>query len=112
MILFATETAVNETNRRREKQMAFNKEHNITPKGISKAIPDLIQDFNDLVGGNDKNKNQNVTFSVDKVESVPELIETLRKKMLKAADDLNFEEAAALRDKIHKLEEMMVQDLA
>ncbi len=106
------ETAVNETNRRREKQMAFNKEHNITPKGISKAIPDLIQDFNDLVGGNDKNKNQNVTFSVDKVESVPELIETLRKKMLKAADDLNFEEAAALRDKIHKLEEMMVQDLA
>ena len=106
------ETAVNETNRRREKQMAFNKEHNITPKGISKAIPDLIQDFNDLVGGNDKNKNQNVTFSVDKVESVPELIETLRKKMLKAADDLNFEEAAALRDKIHKLEEMLVQDLA
>ena len=106
------ETAVNETNRRREKQMAFNKEHNITPKGISKAIPDLIQDFNDLVGANDKNKNQNVTFSVDKVESVSELIETLRKKMLKAADDLNFEEAAALRDKIHKLEEMMVQDLA
>ena len=47
------ETAVSETNRRRTKQQAFNAEHHITPKGIEKAVPDLIKDFNDLVGGSE-----------------------------------------------------------
>ena len=106
------ETAVQETNRRREKQIAFNKAHNITPKGIQKAIPDLIQDFNDLVGSNNKEKEIDVSdLSVDVISNVGDVIERLRKQMLKAADDLNFEEAAQLRDKIHKLEEMAVRDL-
>ena len=106
------ETAVQETNRRREKQIAFNKAHHITPKGIQKAIPDLIQDFNDLVGSNNKEKEIDVSdLSVDVISNVGDVIERLRKQMLKAADDLNFEEAAQLRDKIHKLEEMAVRDL-
>lgn len=94
------EYALTETKRRRDKQMAFNKEHNITPKGIQKAIPDLIKDFNDLTGN-----------TVKDIEQVPETVEDLRKQMLAAAEDLDFERAAKLRDRIKKLEELELQEL-
>ena len=92
--------ALTETKRRRDKQMAFNKEHNITPKGIQKAIPDLIKDFNDLTGN-----------TVKDIEQVPESVEDLKKQMLAAAEDLDFERAAQLRDRIKKLEELELQEL-
>lgn len=94
------EYALTETKRRRDKQMAFNKEHNITPKGIQKAIPDLIKDFNDLTGN-----------TVKDIEQVPESVEDLKKQMLAAAEDLDFERAAQLRDRIKKLEELELQEL-
>ncbi len=94
------EYALTETKRRRDKQMAFNKEHNITPKGIQKAIPDLIKDFNDLTGN-----------TVKDMEDVPETVEDLRKQMLAAAEDLDFERAAKLRDRIKKLEELELKEL-
>ncbi len=94
------EYALTETKRRRDKQMAFNKEHNITPKGIQKAIPDLIKDFNDLTGN-----------TVKDIEQVPETVEDLRKQMLAAAEDLDFERAAKLRDRIKKLEELELKEL-
>ena len=94
------EYALTETKRRRNKQMAFNKEHNITPKGIQKAIPDLIKDFNDLTGNTVKN-----------IEEVPETVEDLKKQMLAAAEDLDFERAAKLRDRIKKLEELEINEL-
>ncbi len=93
------EYALTETKRRRDKQMAFNKEHNITPKGIQKAIPDLIKDFNDLTGN-----------TVKDIEQVPETVEDLRKQMLAAAEDLDFERAAQLRDRIKKLEELELKE--
>ncbi len=96
--------AVGETDRRREKQMAFNAKHKITPKGIQKEIPDLIQDFNDLTG----NKKQETT--VDIIENIPDIIERLKKQMRQAAEELNFEEAADLRDRVQKLEEMMLTE--
>ena len=92
--------AITETKRRRDKQMAFNKEHNITPKGIQKAIPDLIKDFNDLTGN-----------TVKDIDEVPETVEDLRKQMLAAAEDLDFERAAQLRDRIKKLEELELREL-
>ena len=104
------ETAVGETNRRRAKQIAFNAEHHIQPKGIEKAVPDLIRDFNDLVGGNQSEATAQTEVEV--IENLPDIIEKLRKQMLKAADDLNFEEAAKLRDRIQKLEEMSLTDMA
>ncbi len=94
------EYALTETKRRRDKQMAFNAEHHITPKGIQKAIPDLIKDFNDLTG-----------TSVQKLESVPASIEELKKEMLAAAEDLDFERAARLRDRIKKLEDLALQEM-
>jgi len=94
------EYALTETKRRRDKQMAFNKKHNITPKGIQKAIPDLIKDFNDLTGN-----------TVKDIDEVPETVEDLRKQMLAAAEDLDFERAATLRDRIKKLEELELKEL-
>lgn len=95
----ALDYALTETNRRREKQIAFNLENNITPKGIQKAIPDLIKDFNDLTGQKVENEIQ-----------ITESVETLKKQMLAAAEDLNFELAAELRDKIKKLTDFEVLD--
>lgn len=99
------QAALGETRRRREKQMQFNEEHHIKPKGIQKAVPDLIRDFNDLVGNTTQNEN------VEVIENIPDIIEKLKKQMRKAAEDLNFEEAAKIRDRIKQLEEIVIQDL-
>lgn len=111
-------SALNETNRRREKQIAFNEAHHITPKGIQKAIPDLIQDFNDLVGStNEKHTPKEIALdtsypqeSSHSLENMAQQIETLKKKMLQEADNLNFEEAARLRDMIKQLENTFIQN--
>lgn len=99
------EAALGETNRRRERQLLFNQEHKIEPKGIQKAIPDLIQDFNDLVGSTD------TKASIEVIENVQDVIGKMKKQMRKAAEDLNFEEAASLRDRIKQLEEIAIQEL-
>ncbi|MBO5932262.1 MAG: hypothetical protein J6Q19_00860, partial [Bacteroidaceae bacterium] len=58
-----------------QKQIEFNKEHNIKPKGIQKAIPDLIQDFNDLVGA----PNNKAVKDIEK--DLPMSIEEIKKQM-------------------------------
>ena len=96
--------ALSETARRREKQMAYNAEHNITPQTITKAIFDTVGDKEDKT---DKTRR----FVYDKsggvmdAESLRAEIKQLTKKMRKAAEDLEFERAAELRDTIHKLED-------
>ncbi len=92
--------ALTETKRRRDKQIDFNKTHHITPKGIQKPIPDLIKDFNDLTG-----------TTVQEVEDMPQTVESLKKQMRLAAENLDFEQAAKLRDRIKKLEELELQEL-
>ena len=93
------DVALTETARRREKQIAFNAEHGITPKTVKKEIPDLIKEFGDLVP-------EGIDRSTEKVmQDTGKLIEKLRAQMLKEAEALNFEEAAKLRDKIKRLEE-------
>lgn len=93
--------AVGETKRRREKQMAFNAAHGITPKGIQKEIPDLLKEFGEYDA--DKTSQER---SVEIVENVADIIARLRKQMLKEAEALNFEEAGRLRDKIKELEQL------
>ena len=96
--------ALDETSRRREKQMAYNTEHNITPQTITKAIFDEVGDIEEKT---DKARR----FVYDKfggvmdAESIRGEIKQLTKKMRKAAEDLEFETAAELRDTIHKLED-------
>ncbi|MBQ7364714.1 MAG: excinuclease ABC subunit UvrB [Clostridia bacterium] len=90
--------AIDETKRRREKQIAYNEAHGITPKTIKKAVKDLI-DFG--TGDKKKGKKQDTK----KTAPLPtESIAQLEKEMYDAAERLDFERAAYLRDKIRMLE--------
>lgn len=96
--------ALTETARRREKQMAYNTAHGITPTTVSKAIFAQVGDKTDKT---DKARR----FVYDKsggvmdADSIRKQIKDLNKKMRTAAENLEFEDAAELRDAIHKLED-------
>ena len=100
------EMAINETNRRRDIQMKYNKEHNIVPKTIKKPVENnLLQlvasyrNFEDIVAEEMVEMNANVS-------DIPKIIEKLEKDMHKAAKILDFERAAQIRDQLKKLREM------
>jgi excinuclease ABC subunit B len=97
------ERAIGETNRRRAIQQAYNKEHKITPKTIEKRIHDIVGDIqrarNRAVG--EMAALDLAAVGGDKVK----LIREKRRQMHEAADNLDFETAALLRDEIQKLEE-------
>ena len=86
--------AMDETNRRREKQLFFNKKNNIEPKTIQNKISDILSDLND-----DNKKEEKKLMK--HVKSIPEL----EKEMRTAASNLEFEEAAKLRDIINRLQQ-------
>ena len=93
--------AIDETNRRRKIQDAYNKEHGITPQSIKKDIRDLISlDTGENVTA--KKEREKDPESMTKKELNAE-IARLTKKMNKAAMELNFEEAAVLRDELKEL---------
>ncbi|MBT2129949.1 excinuclease ABC subunit UvrB [Aliiroseovarius lamellibrachiae] len=96
------ERAMNETERRREKQHAYNELHGITPETIKKNVDDVLAGLYE--GDVDMNR---VTATIDKPLMGDNLIahlEGLRAQMRKAAENLEFEEAARLRDEVHRLE--------
>ena len=97
------ERAIGETNRRREIQMAYNKKHKITPKTIAKRIHDIVGDI-------ERTRKRAITelarmdvsaYGGDKTK----LLKEKRRQMHEAADRLDFETAALLRDEIRTLEE-------
>ena len=90
------EAAISETNRRRAIQDQYNKEHGITPQTIQKDIRDLIKISDEEEA---EQSNEKDIESMNKKE-LKENIERLTKKMNRAAAELNFEEAAALRDEL------------
>jgi excinuclease ABC subunit B len=97
-------TAIDETNRRRAIQEAYNREHNITPVGISKAVRDLTDRVRKVAEerGVYQVAEAPAELPIPKDEIV-KLIKELEKQMKQAAKDLAFEKAAALRDQIVEL---------
>lgn len=101
--------AITETKRRREIQMAYNEEHGITPTTIRKAVRDVISitnDSDDSMDGIGGKHTKDSALKKDREsmnrKELTEMIAKLTKKMNKAAAELNFEEAAELRDELKK----------
>jgi len=107
--------AIDETERRRNKQLAFNEEHGIVPQGIKKVIRDIMEG---AAAPGAKGKRRVAKAAEDQGEYAAELrspseigkrIRQLEEKMLQLARDLQFESAAQLRDEIQALRERLVQ---
>jgi len=102
--------ALAETTRRRDKQLAFNAEHGITPQGIVKAVPDIMEGARSEGGRSDKRRAGGVREGSSlpanaRPEQIVREIKRLEGEMLKHARNLEFEEAAALRDQIEVLKQ-------
>ena len=108
------QNAIDETNRRREKQLKYNEKHNITPQQIVKAQRSLLGEMM-----KEKEKREYYSerlkpeIAADPVvqymspEALKKAIENTRKKMEKAASELNFIEAAKYRDEMYELEKIL-----
>ena len=96
--------ALDETQRRREVQMAYNEEHGITPKTIQKAVRDLISVSRKVAASELQMEKDPESMSEKELQK---LIKELEKQMKKAAADLNFEAAAELRDKLIELKKTL-----
>jgi excinuclease ABC subunit B len=100
------QACIDETGRRRVKQLAYNIEHGITPETVKKGLRSILESIEE---------KDYVTQPAGVAEAgeeylapkeIPKLVKKLRKEMLAAAKDLNFEKAAILRDRVKKLEAM------
>jgi excinuclease ABC subunit B len=108
--------AIDESQRRREKQLAYNQEHGITPQTISREIREHLSPYlaPDTAAknataekrGKYSSGRKTLTEKVDKAE-IPLLVELLTKEMATAAADLEFEKAAKIRDRIVELKDMI-----
>ncbi len=101
--------AIDETDRRRAKQVAWNLEMGITPIGVQKRIKDLIEGIYDP---DEAKKEQRAAQAKAKYEAMPEKdmereLKALEKLMVEAARNLEFEKAAELRDRLHALKQQM-----
>ncbi len=105
----AIRATMHETQRRREKQAAYNREHGITPATIRKGIPEQLlaiadADFVDV----DRRRSAKRPGPVD-ARAIPERMTKLKREMSEAAESLEFEKAAELRDEIRRLEKLELE---
>jgi excinuclease ABC subunit B len=99
--------AIAETERRREKQIAFNQQHGIVPRGVSKKIKDIIDGVYDAASAQTELKaaQQRAVYEAMDEKTVAREIKRLEKQMLDHAKNLEFEKAAAARDELFQLRE-------
>jgi len=99
--------AIDETSRRREKQIEYNKENNITPASVKKNLSQIVWNQEVIeISAAMQDVDQDILESPEKITRH---IKSVKVKMLKAAENLDFEEAARLRDQIKELEETMLR---
>jgi len=107
VITDAMQKTIKETKRRRTKQIAYNKKHGITPRGIKKAIIDILEK-DQLEPANESVKAKvaetTAAYGLLSPEKLDKKVKQLRKKMVQHAENLEFEEAAKLRDEIQQLQ--------
>ena len=106
MVTDSMKRAIDETYRRREIQVAHNKEHNITPQGITKAIKDITDRVKAIA-------EERATYTIDKEAPRGELmrlVKSMETQMKEAARNLEFEKAAALRDQIIDIRKALALD--
>ncbi|WP_459206206.1 excinuclease ABC subunit UvrB [Pseudomonas sp. MLB6B] len=108
--------AIDETERRREKQMAFNEAHGIVPKGVVKDITDILEGAT-VPGARSKKRKGAAKAAEESARAEAELktpaditkrIKQLEERMFQAARDLEFETAAQLRDEVGKLRDRLI----
>ena len=97
--------AIDEVNRRREIQEKYNKEHNINPKTVERQIEESLVDY-EIEQENKINKAKKEYRSQFEIEKE---IKSLNKKIQKLAEELNFEEAIKLRDKMNELKKILLE---
>ena len=102
--------AIDETNRRRAKQIAYNEEHGIEPVSIVKEVRDLTDQLSVHAVA-----EAQAAYRVDGVEKLPKneiqrVIKELETQMNQAAQDLEFEKAAVLRDQIFELRSLLAEE--
>jgi excinuclease ABC subunit B len=102
------QTCIGETARRRALQLEFNEMHKITPKTVKKGLRSILESI-------EEKDYYTVPVALEAgeeyvpVEKIPGMVKKLRKEMLSAAKNLEFEKAAELRDRVRKLEDMELQ---
>jgi excinuclease ABC subunit B len=102
--------AMEETERRRKKQMEFNKEHNIIPRSISKKKSNVLYDiYHQNIDAEQFCVAESAAGYNLSSEEIEEKIKNLEKQMRALAKDLEFERAAKVRDEIFKLKEILLK---
>jgi excinuclease ABC subunit B len=101
--------AIEETERRRGKQMAFNAEHGITPRGVEKKIKDIIEGVVDMESARLELKAAQTlaTYHLMSEKDLNREVRRTEKEMLEAAKNLEFEKAAELRDRLKELKQVL-----
>jgi excinuclease ABC subunit B len=106
------DNAIQETERRRQIQWEYNQKHGITPQPIEKQQNNSILAFLDISRRLNAQQLEQVYEQADDLplDKIPQLVEQLESEMKEAAENLEFEKAANLRDRVKKLREKLLRN--